>query len=629
MASTPPRDVPGLGDAVLAAAENAGLGVFVTRLSPEVRNVYVSSRAAEIIGLSVDEAMAHDPMAMVPEEAVEELTALLAAQRDGSATPTLLQTHVVDPSGERVPVELGFSTVSLEDAPASVVFVRDLRQRRKTEEDLRRSETRLRALIASAPDGIVMSREREIVYANPAAARLLGVGDPERLVGRSFAEFLHPDDYRTMGQRVATLAIGGPALGPHEYRARAEDGRALVVEVTSILFDDENGPAVVGFARDVTESRRLQAQLMRADRLAALGTMAAGVAHEINNPLAFMMLGVDAIERMLERGGSSLEQLRRMLDDVRHGVDRVAATVRHLKAFSKADGATGPSVADMAEVLEAAARMTSHEVRQYGRLELEVPDGLLPVRGDAAQLEQVFVNLLINAAHALEIKKTGTVRLGARPIGEVAVEVTVEDDGGGIAEADLAQVFDPFFTTKPVGTGTGLGLSICHSVVTELGGEITVESELGEGSVFRVRLPTMRRALTPASPARRAPPSRVESRKVVVIDDEPAFLRALERLLVPDHEVFTALDADAGLALIAQESPDAIFLDVMLPGTNGIELYERLGRERPEMASRVVFVTGGSARPSVERFLAKVKQPVLRKPFEAERVVALLRRVAG
>ncbi|HBQ12669.1 MAG TPA: hypothetical protein DEF51_16500, partial [Myxococcales bacterium] len=356
---------------------------------------------------------------------------------------------------------------------------------------------------------------------------------------------------------------------------------------------------------------------------------AAGVAHEINNPLAFMMLGVDAIERMLERGGSSLEQLRRMLDDVRHGVDRVAATVRHLKAFSKADGATGPSVADMAEVLEAAARMTSHEVRQYGRLELEVPDGLLPVRGDAAQLEQVFVNLLINAAHALEIKKTGTVRLGARPIGEVAVEVTVEDDGSGIAEADLAQVFDPFFTTKPVGTGTGLGLSICHSVVTELGGEITVESELGEGSVFRVRLPTMRRALTPASPARRAPRSRVESRKVVVIDDEPAFLRALERLLVPDHEVFTALDADAGLALIAQESPDAIFLDVMLPGTNGIELYERLGRERPEMASRVVFVTGGSARPSVERFLAKVKQPVLHKPFEAERVVALLRRVAG
>ena len=156
-----------------------------------------------------------------------------------------------------------------------------------------------------------------------------------------------------------------------------------------------------------------------------------------------------------------------------------------------------------------------------------------------------------------------------------------------------------------------------------------MESELGEGSVFRVRLPTMRRALTPASPARRAPPSRVESRKVVVIDDEPAFLRALERLLVPDHEVFTALDADAGLALIAQESPDAIFLDVMLPGTNGIELYERLGRERPEMASRVVFVTGGSARPSVERFLAKVKQPVLHKPFEAERVVALLRRVAG
>jgi len=627
--SRPPRDVPGLGDAVLEAAENAGLGVFVTRLSPEVRNVYVSSVAAKIVGLTVEEAMASDPMSMIAPDAMEEVSAILSAQRGGTETRRSVRTTIVRSDGRRLPIELGFAAVELDGAPATVVFIRDLRQRFETEAELRRSESRLRSLIASAPDGIVMSRERAIVYANPAAARLLGVADPEKLVGRSFADFLHPDDYRVMGQRIAKLTLGGPPLGPHEYRARADDGRALVVEVTSILFDDAPGPAVVGFARDVTESRRLQAQLMRADRLAALGTMAAGVAHEINNPLAFMMLGVDAIERMIERGEPAPDRLQRTLEDVRHGVERVAATVRHLKAFAQADGSAGPAVSDIAEVLEAAARMTSHEVRQYGQLELDIAADLMPVKGDTAQLEQVFVNLLINGAHALESKRAGTVRLSARAIGEVAVEVTVEDDGAGISESDLARIFDPFFTTKPVGTGTGLGLSICHSVVSELGGEITVESEVGRGSVFRVRLPVMRRALTPTSPARRTPPEAIHPRRVLVIDDEPAFLRAVERLLSPEHEVLTALDAEAGWRVMHESSPDAIFLDVMLPGENGIELFERLEAASPELAERVVFVTGGSARPSVERFLSKVKRPVLRKPFEAARVLALLRRVSA
>ena len=622
--SASPFAVAGLAEAILEAADNAGLGVVLTQIAPALKNLYVSTRAARMLGVSVEEALALTPMDFIAPEARDFAVARMSERLQGEGPEPLFETTIRRADGTLLPVELGAARIEIDGEPASVVFLRDLTERREAEASRRRYESRLAVLFEAAPDAIVVSRGRAIRYANPAAAALLGYDHVDELVGVPFDAFLHPDDFAIMGERVARLELGGEPHGPFEYRARARDGRALVVEVTSVLFEEEDGPSVVGFARDVTQSRRLQAQLVRADRLAALGTMAAGVAHEINNPLAFMLLGLEAIGRRI--GGDDVASIPSTLEDLRHGVERIAAIVRQLRAFSRVEAPRVRGAVDIRAVLDAAARMASSEVRQYGTLEVDVPTDLPLVRGDDTQLEQVFVNLLLNAAHALEAKG-GRVTLKAMQVGAF-VEVVVEDEGRGIEGTELARIFDPFYTTKPVGQGTGLGLSIVHSIVTDLGGEVVVETELGRGSKFSVGLPVLDRSPRRSTPPRPAELDPVGSPlRILVVDDEPAFLRAMKQLLETEHTIHVASNAEEAWSVLSSEPQlDLIVLDVLMPEVNGVELFERIVGTLPHMAERVVFVTGGTARRDIERFLEKSARPVLRKPFDAAKVAAILRR---
>ncbi|MDB4995010.1 MAG: sensor histidine kinase/response regulator, partial [Myxococcaceae bacterium] len=390
--------------------------------------------------------------------------------------------------------------------------------------------------------------------------------------------------------------------------------------------------------RDLTADRsaeaiqaQLQRQLIFADRMASVGTLAAGVAHEINNPLTYVSANVDtAIEEVRALAGASasgrMRDLEEILLEAREGAARITKIVRGLKTFSRLEEERR-GVIDLVPVLELSINMAFNEIRHRARLVKDY--GKLPlVDGDEARLAQVFINLLVNAAQALpaddmagnEIRIVTSTDASGRAVIEIC------DTGPGIVPVILSRIFDPFFTTKPVGVGTGLGLAICHNIVTGMGGEISAHSELGRGTTFRVALLASTSSAASSGTAAVAEGPPIRSAQVLVVDDEPAVGMAVRRVL-RGHEVTVVTSAQDAIDLLAEGRDfDVIFSDLMMPGISGRELYAILARQHPKMASRVVFVTGGAFTPEANVFLDGIANERLEKPFELKQLRKMVER---
>jgi CheY-like chemotaxis protein len=336
------------------------------------------------------------------------------------------------------------------------------------------------------------------------------------------------------------------------------------------------------------------------------------------------MSSVEMALRALERDGrvpAAAKHLRTALD----GAERIRRIVGDLRIFSRAEPAACAPV-DVHGVLDAAINLCSSVVKHSARMVKRYGD-VSPVWGDEIRLGQVFVNLIVNAAHAIEEGGAGEHRITitTAPRGADHVGIEIADDGAGIPADVLQRVFEPFFTTKPVGVGTGLGLSICHSIVIDLGGEISIESEVGRGTIVRVLL---RRAAAPVEPTPAAPairPARSRHR-LLLIDDEPRLLHALADILSElDHDVAIAASGAEALAMLAADDAfDAIVCDVMLAGSTGLELFEEVRRRHPPLAARFVFMSGGVLSAEIARALAAAGRPRIAKPFTAEQLMDVL-----
>ncbi len=497
----------------------------------------------------------------------------------------------------------------------------------------RAPEDAFRRLVESAPDAVVISRNAVVLYANPAAVVLLGYENAAELVGQSMATFLDQAALVTMRNRLQKMAETGETFGAREYTAARRDGTNVTVEITSIFIDFEGAPAVLAFARDVTERSRLRAQLAHADRLASLGMMAAGVAHEINNPLAFVMLAADMLERdpVVLAGGERTGELVR---NIRTGVKRIATIVRDLRTYGQYEDEP-PRAVDLGMVFDSAVAITAHEVRSRARLRREY-EALPAVLGVPMRLEQVFVNLLLNAAHAIpEGRTNGEIAISAHSSGpNVVIEVT--DNGSGIPAEVLPRIFEPFVTTKPLGAGVGLGLSICRDIVVRWGGRIDASSTEGSGTTLRVTLPlaTESRPVDSKAPLARSivathPPSaRPVSgarRRILVIDDEPLTVAMATAVLRESHDVVGETDPAAALdRLLGDGTFDVIVCDLMMPGLTGMDIYERIARERPGLEQQFVFLTGGAYTERARTFLASITNRRLMKPLSTANLESLL-----
>ncbi len=374
----------------------------------------------------------------------------------------------------------------------------------------------------------------------------------------------------------------------------------------------------------VRELRALQEQRLLGERLASIGRLAAGVAHEINTPLSSVTANLALIAEELQRWGTSVpgvDIVSEMLTDAREASERVRVIVRDLRTFSRAE-AEHVGAVDLQRTIEASINMVYNEIRHRARLVKDYGP-TADVEANAARVGQVVLNLLLNAAQAIPEGDVSRheIRIVTRNSGDQVV-FEVHDNGVGMSPAELENIFDPFFTTKPVGIGTGLGLSICHGIVTTYGGKIEVESVAGKGSKFRVWLPASKTKPRDASIA----PAQVSPRgRVLVLDDDLSFLRAMKRMLSRDHDVETASDARATLArLEAGEKFDAIICDLMMPDMTGMEFHEQLSKTSPECAAGIVFVTGGTFTAGAQEFLDRVPNVRFNKPFEPAQIRAVL-----
>ncbi|WNG51517.1 response regulator [Archangium minus] len=429
---------------------------------------------------------------------------------------------------------------------------------------------------------------------------------------------------------VGALALGGYALQMSRLKRRERWLEARVDERTRELAAanrelDENLRAL----------RQAQSQLVQAGKMAAVGTLAAGVGHEINNPLAYIVSNLEyalaessALGRELPAGAPGrrrLEDIDRVLGEARHGADRVRRIVQDLKTFSRGDeDARGP--VDLHAVLDSAAKLAGGELAPRARLVKEYADSGW-VDGNESRLAQVFLNLLINAAQALpeghsmsnEVRLV-TRRDGARMVAEV------RDTGCGIPPAVMGRIFDPFFTTKPVGVGTGLGLALCHRFITAMGGEIAVESEQGKGTVVRV---TLRAAAAPVSPSQGVRQMQQEQEgarvrgRVMIVDDDVMVSSALRRTLAREHDVEVVTSSRQALELLKGPKGtevDVILCDLMMPDLTGMDLHADLSAAAPGVARRMVFVTGGAFTPAARAFMDTVQNARVDKPFDPQKL---------
>ncbi len=476
---------------------------------------------------------------------------------------------------------------------------------------------------------------------SPSWTRTLG-WTAEELTSRPSIEFVHPEDReRTLAGR--DRLIGGTALGPLVNRYLCRDGSHRWFEWRSVA-NTERG-LVYAAARDITEQKQaeerlfeaqarqesLQRQLIFADRMASVGTLAAGVAHEINNPLAVVTANISMIVDDLQTLGpqspsEQLTGLREMSLDVQAGAERIRKIVRGLKTFGRG-GEERRLVFDVHPVLELSIDMTYNEIRHRARLVKDY--GKTPlVEADDARLAQVFINLLINAAQALPegAAAANEIRILTSTDAAGRAVIEVRDTGSGIPSSIIDRVFDPFFTTKPVGVGTGLGLSICHNLVAAIGGEITVTSESGRGATFRIVLPAAQASTRPVAPVPVRPKPIAPRGAVLVVDDEPSVGDVLRRVL-RDHDVTAVTTAHEALArLDAGEQFDVILSDLMMPAMSGMELHAEVSRRMPELAARMVFISGGAFTPTAHAFLARVVNERVEKPFDPQHVRDIVER---
>jgi PAS domain S-box-containing protein len=593
--------------------ESATDGIIVTTLDGTV--LKVNERAAQIIGYASDDELLgkscfdcvapsdHQKMANNMQRVIKE--GLIKRQEytlrkaDGTEFPAELSTNVIkDASGKAI----GLITIA-----------RDITERKQM-------ERLFKTVTNSSPVGICIIQDGNFQMVNPQFQKLTGYSE-EELLGRDSLDLILADDRDTV-RKNAIKMLKGELSSPYQFRVVDKNGeyRWVMETVSSIPYRGRR--AILGNYMDITErrqteerERQLEQELNLAGRLASIGQLAAGVAHEINNPLTGV-IGFSHL--MLSR--DIPEDIKQDLQVIHSEAQRVAKIVENLLVFAH-QRKTGREYVNINDIINRVLELRTYEMKVNNiEVEARLASELPLTIADAGQLQQVFLNIVLNAEHFMaKAHNRGRLVVKTEEVnGNIRASFT--DDGTGISLENLDKIFNPFFTTKEVGKGTGLGLSICHSIITQHQGRIYAQSQLGKGATFVIELPIVAEPVqTGKAKETGKEPEKSPGAKILVVDDEKAILTFLSRLLTGwGHTVETINNADTALERLKTERYSLILLDIKLPGMSGIELYHHIEKTVPALTRRVMFITGDVMEGTTREFLEKSRAAHITKPLDIE-----------
>jgi signal transduction histidine kinase/ActR/RegA family two-component response regulator len=504
--------------------------------------------------------------------------------------------------------------------------------------ELRADRDTLRDTFNVIEDGLVLvDASGHVQIENNALRRMLGEPElsrpasGERLLSGATTE---PGTEPSMREMLAGLARDAHAKNATQDRTFSLRGRQFEARAYPAA-----GRRILLYVRDVTQERDREVRRLQSEKLASIGMLAAGVAHEINNPASFVLANLEALAGLLQspekKGHADPKAEKRLgfsdiafeamtiVQESKEGMARIHRIVRDLHSFSRVDEVT-TRLTDVNAAVESSMTMLRSELRYRAQVERDL-QATLRVRASAARLGQVFLNLIMNAAHALAGGNPKRNRLYVRSYDDGDhIVVEVEDNGPGIPPEVMPRIFEVFFTTKPPGLGTGLGLPISRDIVRSAGGELTAESTSGRGALFRVRLPAAGAGV--AEPPKTLPSHKaVQRRRLLAIDDEALLLKAYRRMLSTHHDIETTLGAKEALRLFGQDRTfDVVLCDLQMPEMSGSELYDAVKKRWPNLAQRFIFITGGACSQEARQFLESPGLISIHKPFQAAELLELI-----